>query len=224
MSVADVRTVFDALYGAYGPQHWWPATTDFEVMAGAVLTQNTAWRNVERALANLRAAGALEPAALMALEPAHLAERIRPAGYYNIKASRLRNLTAALLDDGGVEGWRSWSTAALRQRLLGIKGVGEETADSILLYVYHRPVFVVDAYTRRIFTRLELLRGDETYRQVAAVFEQALPADTALFNEYHALLVRLGSECCRPRPWCSLCPVRVLCPTGRAQAGGSPER
>lgn len=221
--MADVRTVFDALYGAYGPQHWWPATTDFEVMVGAVLTQNTAWRNVERALANLRAAGALEPAALIALEPSLLAERIRPAGYYNIKAARLRNLTAAVLDDGGVEGWRSWSTPALRQRLLGINGVGEETADSILLYVYQRPVFVVDAYTRRIFTRLELLRGNETYRQIAGLFEGALPEDTALFNEYHALIVRLGSGCCRPRPWCSVCPLRRVCPTGRAQADESAE-
>lgn len=213
--MSAVHHVFDSLHAAFGPQDWWPARTGYEVMAGAVLTQNTAWRNVERALANLRALDALEPAALMALDELSLAEQLRPSGYYNIKAARLRNLTAALLADGGVEAWNAWSTAMLRQRLLGIKGIGEETADCILLYALRRPVFVIDAYTRRIVARLGVAGGDEPYARLAALFEENLPRDHQLYNEFHALLVRLGSQVCRPRPQCPQCPLRSLCPTAQ---------
>ncbi|WP_290651861.1 endonuclease III domain-containing protein [Aquisalimonas sp.] len=213
--MSAVHRVFDALYAAFGPQDWWPARTGYEVMAGAVLTQNTAWRNVRRALANLRAIDALEPSALMAVDELLLAEQLRPSGYYNIKAARLRNLTAALLMDGGMEAWQASNTAMLRQRLLGIKGIGEETADCILLYALHRPVFVIDAYTRRIMARLGLAGGDEPYARLAALFEENLPRDPELYNEFHALLVRLGSEVCRPRPHCPRCPLRHLCPTAQ---------
>lgn len=217
MTAATFAGVFDRLYAAFGPQYWWPANTDFEVMAGAVLTQNTAWRNVERALAALRDDNLLEPHALLALAPEALAERIRPAGYYNIKAARLRNLAATLIADGGVEAWRAWSTESLRQRLLGVNGVGEETADSILLYVYERPVFVIDAYTRRIFSRIGLVQGNEPYRAFASAFEAALPADPALYNSYHAVIVRLGNQLCRPRaPLCAQCPLVDDCDYGAA--------
>lgn len=215
-----LRRIFDTLHAAFGDQHWWPADSDYEVMVGAVLTQNTAWRNVERAIANLRREDLLEPAAVMALPEEQLAEQIRPAGYFNIKARRLRNLTAALLDDGGVDAWWHWETDALRRRLLQVNGVGEETADSILLYVFRRPVFVVDAYTRRIFTRLDLLVGDEAYGTIAERFHAGLPGDSGLFNEYHALIVRLGNRICRPRPRCGECPLRNDCPVGRASAAG----
>lgn len=209
------QAVFDALYAAFGPQGWWPASTDYEVIAGAVLTQNTAWRNVERALANLRARELLEPSAVMAVSEAELADALRPAGYYNVKAGRLRNLTAALIEDGGVPGWRQWQTPVLRRRLLGVRGVGAETADCILLYVLERPVFVIDAYTRRILTRLELAGDDASYDALARWFRQGLPAEPWVYNEYHALLVRLGSRVCRPRPKCRECPLCGRCPIGR---------
>ena len=218
MSGAVLRQVFDTLHTAFGDQHWWPANSDYEVMVGAVLTQNTAWRNVERAIANLRQADLLQPAAVMALPAEQLAERIRPAGYFNIKTGRLRNLTAALLDDGGVDAWRQWETAPLRRRLLQVNGVGEETADSILLYVFQRPAFVVDTYARRIFTRLGVLGGDESYGAIADRFHADLRRDSHLFNEYHALIVRLGNAICRPRPLCPECPLWGDCPVGRASA------
>ncbi|SEO70059.1 endonuclease III domain-containing protein [Aquisalimonas asiatica] len=218
--MSSPQAVFDTLYAAFGPQHWWPATTDYEIITGAVLTQNTAWRNVERALANLRARNLLAPSAVMSVSEAELADALRPAGYYNVKAGRLRNVTAALIEDGGVAGWREWSTAALRRRLLGVRGVGAETADCILLYVLGRPVFVIDAYTRRILTRLDLVRDDATYDALAKWFREGLPTDARVYNEYHALLVRLGNGVCRPRPRCPECPLAGLCPTGRRHEDG----
>lgn len=213
--MAGPQAVFDALYAAFGPQGWWPADTDYEVMVGAVLTQNTAWRNVEGALANLRARDLLAPSAVMAVSEVELADALRPAGYYNVKASRLRNLTAALIKDGGVAGWRRWQTGALRQRLLSVRGVGEETADCILLYVLQRPVFVIDAYTRRILSRMGLVAADASYEALADWFRQGLPAEPQVYNECHALLVRLGGRVCRPQPRCPECPLRDMCPTGR---------
>ena len=207
------QTIHDRLYAAFGPQHWWPADTPFEVAVGAVLTQNTAWTNVERAIANLKAAGNLDAATLHAMEPADLAELIRPAGYFNVKARRLQALCAFLLEqsDGRVEGLGHRETADLREALLGIKGVGEETADSILLYALERPVFVVDAYTRRIFERVGLLQPDLNYGTIQAAFEAALARDRSLFNEYHALIVALGKDYCKPKPRCPVCPIRDLC-------------
>lgn len=212
------RTVHDRLYAAFGPQHWWPADSPFEVAVGAVLTQNTAWTNVERAIANLKAAGCLDARTLHDLDPAELGELIRPAGYFNVKARRLQALCAFLLEeaDGRPEALADRETSELRAALLDIKGVGAETADSILLYALHRPVFVVDAYTRRIFERLGLLGPGLPYAAIQDAFESALPRDRALFNEYHALIVALGKDYCKPRPRCGGCPLRPSCPSASA--------
>jgi endonuclease-3 related protein len=181
-------------------------------MAGAVLTQNTAWVNVERALAQLSAEVPLEPAAVLRLPLEALAACLRPVGYFNVKARRLRAFCAELIAAGGIEGLAALPTGELRRRLLAIHGVGPETADDMLLYAFERPVFVVDAYTRRIFTRLGLLAGDEDYERIRHAFESALGADVALFNEYHALIVRHGKMVCRTRPRCDACCLRPLCP------------
>ncbi|MCX7673834.1 MAG: endonuclease III domain-containing protein [Thiobacillaceae bacterium] len=210
-------TVYHRLYAAYGPQHWWPGETPFEVMVGAVLTQNTAWTNVERAIAQLKSAGALSCHAILALTAEALAELIRPAGYFNVKARRLKALCALLAEAGVAEDPGQLRATAplpeLRRRLLAVHGVGEETADSILLYALGLPVFVVDAYTRRIFTRLGLIAGSESYGRIQQAFESALPREVALYNEYHALIVHLGKAVCRPRPRCGECPLQALCPS-----------
>jgi endonuclease-3 related protein len=204
--------VFRALHAAYGPQDWWPGETPFEVMVGAVLTQSTAWTNVERALDGLTRRIPLTAEAILSLPIEELAELLRPVGYFNVKARRLRAFCAGFLDHGGLEGLAAASTAELRHRLLAVHGVGPETADDMLLYAFERPVFVVDAYTRRIFTRLGVLSGNEGYETIRHGFEQALGPDAALFNEYHALIVRHGKDVCRPGPRCAECCLRALCP------------
>lgn len=212
----DWLATYRALHARHGPQHWWPGDTPFEVMVGAVLTQNTAWSNVEKAIANLKAARALRCGAMLKLGDAELAELIRPAGYFNVKAKRLKHLCAFLRAEGAMgrpERLRERAPLPeLRRRLLAVHGIGEETADSILLYALGLPSFVVDAYTRRIFGRLGLLRGGESYGEVQAEFEAALPRDVALYNEYHALIVQLGKSVCRPRPRCGECPLGAVCP------------
>ncbi|MBK8637774.1 MAG: endonuclease [Chromatiaceae bacterium] len=204
--------VFEAMLAAHGPQDWWPAETPFEVMVGAVLTQNTSWTNVERGLNNLAALGALTAPAILALPEPELAARLRPVGYFNVKARRLRAFCAAYLAHGGLAGLSRLATAELRQRLLAIKGVGPETADDILLYAFDRPVFVVDAYSRRLLSRLGELDGNEGYETIRQGMETALGPDVALFNEYHALIVRHGKEVCRTRPRCGVCCLAALCP------------
>jgi endonuclease-3 related protein len=211
VSPERVRAVFDALLRAHGPHHWWPGETPFEVMVGAVLTQNTSWVNVERALALLTARIPLTAEAILALPPEELAACLRPVGYFNVKARRLRAFCAELARAGGIESLAALPTAELRHRLLAIHGIGPETADDMLLYAFERPVFVVDAYTRRVFTRLGLLAGGEGYETVRRAFEAALGPDVALFNEYHALIVRHGKEVCRTRPRCEACCLRALC-------------
>jgi endonuclease-3 related protein len=208
-----LRAVYRRLHARYGPQHWWPARTPFEVIVGAVLTQNTAWSNVERAIANLEAAGALTPEALLALPLPELAALLRPSGYFNVKAGRLRAVCHWYVAAGGRARLRRWSGGRLRAALLDLHGVGPETADDILLYAFDRPVFVIDAYTRRLFARLGLIVGDEPYAALGAAYEQALGADAPLFNEYHALIVRHAKEACRPRPRCAGCCLRRLCPS-----------
>lgn len=213
----DLSTPYARLLERFGPQHWWPGDTPFEVMVGAVLTQNTAWTNVEKAIANLKRADALSCPAVLALAEPALAELIRPAGFFNVKARRLQAL-CRFLDQRGVAAMperlgRRDTLPGLRQGLLAVHGVGEETADSILLYALGRPSFVVDAYTRRIFHRLGLLGGGETYAGIKHRFESALPADVGLYNEYHALIVRLAKEHCRPRPRCTGCPLKPICPS-----------
>ncbi|MDD3530409.1 MAG: endonuclease III domain-containing protein [Gallionellaceae bacterium] len=208
---------YDLLLARHGPQHWWPGETAFEVMVGAVLTQNTAWANVEKAIANLRRADALGCAAILGLGDGELAEQLRPAGYFNVKARRLKSLCGFLAARGVTEAPEELADqgglAELRHDLLAVHGIGEETADSILLYALDLPSFVVDAYTRRIFARLGLLRGSETYADIQRLIEANLPRDRRLYNEYHALIVRLGKEQCRPRPRCADCPLNPICPT-----------
>lgn len=223
-SRADPRwlEIYRALFAAFGPQHWWPGDTPIEVMIGAILTQNTAWSNVERAIARLAQAQPLSGPAILALEPARLAELIRPAGYFNLKARRLKAWCAflereAALDDPGRLG-RHTPLATLRPRLLAVHGIGAETADSILLYALGRPSFVVDAYTRRIFSRLGLIDGKEPYAAIQAEFTRHLPEDAALYNEYHALIVHLGKGICRTKPCCRACPLAPGCRHAGAQA------
>lgn len=205
--------VYRRLYDCNGKQHWWPAESPFEVMVGAVLTQNAAWANVERAIDNLKESGTLTAAAIVQTHPRRLASRLRPSGYFNIKAKRLRALCRWLLDAGDVEAVAEWSTESLRKALLGINGVGPETADDILLYAFHRPVFVIDAYTRRIFHRLGLITGMEDYETLRCIFETSLQSEVGLFNEYHALIVLHGKDVCRKRPLCNLCCLREACPS-----------
>jgi endonuclease-3 related protein len=204
--------LYDGMLAGYGEQDWWPAETAFEVAVGAVLTQNTNWSNVERAIDNLKRAGVLDLQALLALPHETLAELIRPSGYYNIKAQRLRALLEYLQRIGGLERLSALDLSAARKGLLSVKGVGPETADDILLYALDRPVFVIDAYTRRLLLRNGLAHGAETYEELRAGFEAALPADAVLFKQYHALIVQHAKEACRKQPVCSQCCLTAQCP------------
>lgn len=213
-----IRGVYEQLLEAWGPQGWWPARTRFEVMAGAVLTQNTAWSNVEKALGNLREAGMLDPLSIAEASPARLAGLLRPSGYFNVKADRLRSLCRWLLEQGGASRLARRGTERLRRELLAVRGIGPETADDILLYAFGRPVFVVDAYARRLFSRLDLVDGREGYEEMRSLFEESLPADEGLLAEYHALIVRHAKEVCRSRPRCADCRLRPGCARGQARS------
>lgn len=208
------RTLLDLysrLYEAFGPRHWWPGDSPFEIAVGAILTQNTAWRNVRKAIDNLKTASLLSPDALYHLPIQELAAVIRPAGYYNIKARRLKHFVEFLfLENGGdLECLLTEALDTLRNKLLSIKGVGPETADSILLYAGNRSTFVVDAYTRRILFRHRLMPQEASYDEVRFFFMDCLKPDVAMFNEYHALLVHLGHTFCSKRnPKCTECPAR----------------
>jgi endonuclease-3 related protein len=204
--------IYQLLFGAFGPQHWWPGETPFEVITGAILTQNTSWTNVERAIKNLKNANCLIPESLHQIDTQKLAELIRSAGYFNIKAKRLKNFVDWLYEnyDGQLTNLESIDTNRLREELLSVKGVGRETADSISLYALGRPVFVVDAYTARIAVRHRLIEPGADYEQLRDLFESNLPQDVQLYNEYHALLVRLGKYFCKPKAKCSGCPLEKL--------------
>lgn len=209
-------------YGALLDQHgaqgwWWPAEGKFEVMVGAILTQNTAWANVEKAIANLKAANMLCVDAIVHAEQGFLAELIRPSGYFNVKAKRLRYFCEWYAGQGEYRKLRYWSTASLRLALLGVHGVGPETADDILLYAFNRPVFVIDAYTRRIFARLGRIRGDEPYDEIRAVFEQQLVSRPRVFAEFHALIVQHGKYVCQPEPKCRSCFLNTTCQSYKGQ-------
>ena len=209
-----LKSVYQALSASHGPQHWWPGDTPFEVMVGAILTQNTAWTNVEKAIANLVAHDRLAAGKIVAARHDHLANWLRPSGYFNVKATRLKNFCRWYLAAGGFRTLSRMDTAELRLALLSINGVGPETADDILLYAFERPVFVIDAYTRRLFSRLDLFAGTESYDSLRIAIESVLGPDVALFNEYHALIVRHAREVCRVRPRCSRCVLRGRCRTG----------
>ncbi len=216
---SHLTEVFNRLAAHFGPLHWWPAQSPFEVVVGAILTQNTAWRNVEYAIANLKKAGALTPAALRAIERDELEILIRPAGFFRQKAERLQLFVEHLFarHGGDLAALLTGPLETVRAELLDCKGVGPETADSILLYAGNRPSFVVDAYTRRLFTRLSVLHGDEGYEKIRSLFMEHLPHDTDLFNEYHALIVEECKTFCRKRaPLCSSCPLLAGCPFGQA--------
>ncbi|MBT3056565.1 MAG: endonuclease III domain-containing protein [Candidatus Thiodiazotropha sp. (ex Codakia orbicularis)] len=201
-------TIYRQLLGRYEAQHWWPGETPFEVMVGAVLTQNTAWSNVEKAIDNLKRLDALNLESLLAMPPDSLAAQIRPAGYFNVKTKRLLSLCRFLQQNPGLE---VLDTDELRARLLSIHGIGPETADDILLYAFDRPVFVIDAYTRRLFGRLGLIAHDRGYESLRAGFEAALQSDSSLFSEYHALIVVHAKVHCRTKPVCASCPLSELC-------------
>lgn len=212
----QLYSVYRRLLHQHGAQNWWPGDTPFEIMVGAVLTQNTAWSNVEMAILNLRQAGALEPEVINRMPGRRLATLLKPSGYFNIKARRLQNFCRWYLDQGAWDALREWPTPDLRQGLLSVNGVGPETADDILLYAFERPVFVIDAYTRRLFGRLALLDVERSYDDARGFFEAALDSDVALFNEYHALIVVHGKDICRPRPRCGDCRLQSGCPTATA--------
>lgn len=205
--------IYDRLLSCYGPQHWWPGETPFEIVVGAVLTQNTAWDNVRRAILNLQRAGLLTLEALHGANADAVRALIRPSGFYNVKYLRLRHLLDYLT--ARPDGWERLHTApleTLRAELLAIHGIGPETADSILLYAFERPTFVVDAYTRRLFERLgERWLAEAPYEAVRARFMAHLPNDRALYGEYHALIVVHGKARCRQRPRCVGCPLEDEC-------------
>ena len=217
ISKRDIRVllqrVFDLLYNHFGPQHWWPGDGPFEVMVGAILTQNTNWSNVERAISNLKSRGLLDAESIDHCSETALSELIRPAGYYNVKAERLKAFVRYFVDryDGDVKRMKNNPTEKLRKELLEIKGVGPETADSILLYALEKPVFVVDAYTKRVLYRHGFIETDGVdYHHVQRLFHKAVKRDVQLYNEFHALFVRVGKEFCRPRPLCRGCPLSAL--------------
>jgi len=204
-----LKELFDLLLAHFGPQGWWPGETPLEVVLGAILTQNTNWNNVARVLASLKEQGLLDVRALEARPQAQLAAILRPAGYYNIKAARVKNFLEFLSAhyQGSLDLMAAADPERLRPALLTIKGIGPETADSILLYALDHPTFVVDAYTFRILSRHRLIPEESSYEELRAWFLDHLPAEIPLSQEYHALLVRLGKEFCRPRPRCPVCPL-----------------
>ncbi len=209
---ADLMEMYRSLLATFGPRRWWPAEGHFEMMVGAVLTQNTSWHNVVKALDNLKRAGCLRPRKIFEIDPERLAELIRPAGYYNLKARRLKNFVAYIVRHHRGSPMRMLATPAerLRSELLKINGVGRETADCILLYAARHPIFVVDAYTGRVMARHGLISADASYDEIQSFFHRHLPPDEKLYNEYHALLVEVGKRFCRRRARCRGCPLEHL--------------
>lgn len=201
--------IYNSLFKHFGPQDWWPGETPFEVIIGAILTQNTSWDNVEKAIASLKASGKFTPEGLFKLQTDKLALLIKSSGYFNIKAKRLKNFLSFLFNDyeGNIDRMLKEDSHILRHKLLNVNGIGPETADSILLYAAEYPIFVVDAYTNRIFSRHGYIPADATYHQIQELFERNLPKDTQLYNEYHALIVMVGKELCRKTPRCNSCPI-----------------
>ncbi|MBI4974865.1 MAG: endonuclease III domain-containing protein [Candidatus Omnitrophica bacterium] len=204
--------IYKRLYRFYGPQEWWPARTRFEVIVGAILTQNTAWTNVEKAIRNLRGSKLLSPSAFKKVDSAALGRHIRPAGYYNIKSKRLKDFIGFLFSKykGSLTNASHEGTDRLRHELLNVNGIGPETCDSILLYAFGRPVFVVDAYTKRVFSRHNFFREDAPYEDVQRFFMNNLPKKAGVYNEYHALIVRLAKDFCKNKPRCTSCPLKML--------------
>ncbi len=205
-----LNRIFNRLYCSFGAQHWWPADSAFEVIVGAILTQNTNWANVHKAITALKEKKLLNPQKLYQLKPGKLAGLIRSAGYYNIKAARIRNFLKFFLDNyaAKIKSMAKADLTLLRKQLLAVDGIGPETADSILLYALNKPIFVVDAYTKRIFSRHGLIKEKADYSQLQDIFMRNLKKDAKMFNEYHALLVKLAKDYCRKQdPKCAICPL-----------------
>ena len=208
---ARIRRLYTNLSKCYGAQQWWPAKSPFEVMVGAILTQNTAWSNVEKAITALRKQSVLSPAKILALKHDELATLIRPSGYFNQKAKRLQIYCDWFLSQGGLRGVSKIETMRLRPALLGLHGIGPETADDILLYALDRPVFVIDAYTRRLFSRCNMITGDESYEELRLLVERSLNNKTQDMNEFHALIVLHAKKHCQKNPLCNGCPLIRSC-------------
>ena len=205
--------IYNSLYNYFGPLNWWPGDTPFEIMVGAIITQNTSWSNVEKAINNLKKENLLEPRKLYRINQEKLAQLIKPSGYYNIKARRVKNFVNIFLNDfeGSAEKMFSGDGRELRKKLLKVNGIGPETADSILLYAGKKAFFVVDVYTKRIFSRHKLISKDSTYYQIQEFFNQNLDRDVELFNEFHAQIVMLGKTICTSKnPDCAKCPIDFL--------------
>ncbi|WP_246559401.1 endonuclease III domain-containing protein [Citrifermentans pelophilum] len=211
--------IYARLYRHFGPCNWWPADSPFEVCVGAILTQNTNWGNVEKAVANLKRGGVLSPDGLKGVSLVALAEMIRPAGYFNVKSRRLKSFVDWLWDryDGSIDRMSSVPLDAIRDELLAVHGVGRETCDSILLYAGNYPTFVVDAYTGRLFSRLGVIDGTADYETTRTLFMTHLQADVALYNEFHALIVLQCKEFCRKKPVCGDCILKEICGTTALQ-------
>jgi endonuclease-3 related protein len=207
-----LMNIYRKLYQAYGPRDWWPAETSFEVMVGAILTQNTSWRNVEKAIQKLKGKGVLNPEGIHHLEKSQLASLIKSSGYYRIKTDRVKAFVNFLFEefDGDLKRMGRERLGELREKLLGVKGIGPETADSILLYGLKKSIFVVDAYTKRILSRHKMILENTAYEEVQKLFMEHLPLDEKLFNEYHALLVHLGKTVCKKIPRCDICPLKGI--------------
>lgn len=204
--------IYRRLYHAFGPQRWWPGETPFEIAIGAILTQNTNWGNVEKAIENLKRDKALNVESINNMKTEKLASLIKPAGYFNVKAKRLKAFISFLRNEyhGSLKRMKKEEMQTLRVRLLQVHGVGPETADSILLYALEKPVFVIDAYTKRILSRHILMEYDKSYEEFQKIFHSSLKRDVKLFNEYHALFVRLGKTYCRKKPICKGCPLEGI--------------
>ncbi len=201
--------IYNTLYNTFGPQHWWPGDTPFEIAVGAIFTQNTNWGNVERAINNLKQRRVLSARALYKMPDRQLASMIRPAGYFNVKTRRLKEFLNFLVDQyrGSMKKMKAERTKPLREKMLNVNGIGPETADSILLYALQKPVFVIDAYTKRVLQRHGLVSGSATYNELQGLFHDNLTREMEHFNEYHALFVKLGKDYCKPKPKCSSCPL-----------------
>ncbi|KJU86324.1 HhH-GPD family protein [Candidatus Magnetobacterium bavaricum] len=202
--MSTLMLIYDKLYAAFGAQRWWPGQTPFEIALGAILTQNTNWENVRKAISNLREADCLTVERLYDMPQEQLAQFLRPSGYFNVKTRRVMAFIGFLVKnyDGDIENMRPVNTSLLRQQLLSIHGIGPETADSILLYALDRPVFVIDTYTKRALSRHNVLDFKRSYDEFQQLFYDALPGDLQIYNEYHALLVKTGKLYCKPKPLC----------------------
>ncbi len=208
----NLLTIYEVLLSKYNNQNWWPADTPFEVIIGAILTQNVSWINVEKAIKNLKDEDILEPEKLHKKEVDEIAPLIRSSRFYNEKAKKIKNFMNFFFDEynGNLSNMSREDLVILRQKLLGIKGIGEETVDSILLYACNKPIFVVDAYTKRIFSRYGFAKDTASYQDIQKFFMENLPQDTELYNDFHAQIVHLGKNICKTLPQCNICPVREI--------------